>query len=561
MLRLLSCLLFFYCAQIFAQAPSIEVVVDPPSPVINQEFDLIFKIQTSNTNEEPVISFNPGHADVLRKSQGGVSVSTTIIGGRFTSVRQVTYIYKMVTDRAGSLLIRDIKVEVDGKENKVRDVRVEVAREAIVPQEVFLMAEPSRNNIYVGEGIDVRYYLYFRVSVVNNEVTEFPKLNNFIKRFHMVSDNIETVEVNGAIYQRALRYSARLFPEKSGKLFIDPLKMTVQYSDSGGAGIGAFNFTTRRYKTRNIQSPTVEVNVLDIPTDNVPSSFTGLVGEHSFKLSVPRTKFLTNEVLEAKLEVEGPGALENLDAPKIISEAGLEEFDVRSEMIELQKDSRNARKVFDYTYLTREKINREAKKFEVSYFVPETGTFERKIIDIPSFEVEQGVGSGSSSSSVAKKESKGAENQETQRSIITIDKSYSLVAPLFDNTFSWSYQWLTIYKFASAFLFMGSLGVYIPGMMRARKKDSLSLVKDVFREKGSYSSLYRFLNYFFNTSNERMSDVIEKSKISNEAKKYFKNLVKEVEALEFNEKNNNKTASIKLEKKYFLEVVKKMGRS
>ena len=78
-----------------------------------------------------------------------------------------------------------------------------------------------------------------------------------------------------------------------------------------------FGFGNQRFKNKDLSSPMVEIEVLPLPTEGVPSSFTGLVGEHEFNLSVPKTKYLVNEPIEIKLEVKGKGALENLDAPAI----------------------------------------------------------------------------------------------------------------------------------------------------------------------------------------------------------------------------------------------------
>ena len=70
----------------------------------------------------------------------------------------------------------------------------------------------SKTQAYIGEGIDVRYYLYSRAPVVQTEFKSFPKLNGFIKRYHKIADREEAVEYEGIVYRRSLKYSARVYP-------------------------------------------------------------------------------------------------------------------------------------------------------------------------------------------------------------------------------------------------------------------------------------------------------------------------------------------------------------
>ena len=47
----------------------------------------------------------------------------------------------------------------------------------------------------------------------------------------MTNERIETVQYNGEIYKRVLKYSTRVYPEKTGTAYIDSLRLNVQYSD------------------------------------------------------------------------------------------------------------------------------------------------------------------------------------------------------------------------------------------------------------------------------------------------------------------------------------------
>ncbi len=84
--------LFFvlYSTLGFAEIVSLEVA--PNRPVVGETFQLVFKISTSDS-EEPYISFDRGTADVISKSNRGVSINTTIINGKFSTTRTLTHVY------------------------------------------------------------------------------------------------------------------------------------------------------------------------------------------------------------------------------------------------------------------------------------------------------------------------------------------------------------------------------------------------------------------------------------------------------------------------------------
>ena len=243
-------------------------------------------------------------------------------------------------------------------------------------------AEASKTKVYIGEGIDVNYYLYYKGAVGGADVKEFPKLNKFIKRFHRINLPPESVQYRGQILRRQLAYSARLYPEKVGSAILDPMKMSIQIVENQ---YGGFGFGTQTFKNRDIASPVIDVEVLPLPSEGVPASFTGLVGEHQFSLSVPKNKFLINEPIEIKLEVRGKGALENFDAPVIFADKNLEQFDTKSEVTEL--GNQEAKKIFEYTLLARGPVDIAGRELALAYFDPSSGKYIEKKITVPALTV------------------------------------------------------------------------------------------------------------------------------------------------------------------------------
>lgn len=537
----------FYSSLGLAELVSLEVA--PNRPVVGETFQLVFKISTSDS-EEPYISFDRGTADVIGKSNRGVSINTTIINGKFSTTRTLTYVYELVATRPGPLRINNIKVEIGGKEYKVRSKTINILREAVRAKDFFLQAEPSMTEVYLGQGIDVRYYLYTKVPIVSQEVKAFPKLARFIKRFHMINREVTTtVEYMGEIYKKSLKYSARVYPEKLGKAYIDPLKLRVQYSDSSrNSPFGAFGLRMRQYKTRSIQSKKIEIKVNAIPTEGVPSDFTGLVGDHDFEFSLNKKKYLVNEVVEGRLEISGPGALENYAAPKVFTHPNLEEFDTKAEFSELSKVL--GKKIFDYTFLARDNFLVPEREMSFSIFDPNTKSFVTKKIQLPSLEVQGGI---------VKPNTGGNSNERNREKTEKVSiQTVGLVAPTFiSDSFFKKLNYLRIANYLFGILAL--LLVFVPiGKKLASSFEKTEFENEVqgLKKKGfSYHSLYTVLSRLPSENGEfDIYQRLEQSTLSKEAQEYFKSTLESCEIEDFSGIKSSKKKNF--QSRFFSELEK-----
>ena len=551
-------------------AEDVEVVVEPKEVVINETFFVTFKVKTSGS-EEPYISFTPFGASVLGKRSQGLSISTIVINGKFTTTKEQAVVYELMAERAGQVYLRNVKVEMAGKVMSVPEVRVTVLNEPRRIPDAFIEAEASKTRVYLGEGLDVNYYLYFKTSISANDVKEFPKLNKFIKRFHHINSPVETVQYKGQVLKRILAYSARLYPEKTGKAVLDPLKISVQMIETDYSGFG---FGSQRYKNKDLASPMVEIEVLPLPSEGVPASFTGLVGEHEFSLSIPKSKYLVNEPIELKLEVKGKGAVENFDAPVIYTDNNLEQFDTKSDVSEIGTQA--AKKVFEYTLLARGPVNIAGRELALSYFEPSNGKYIEKKITIPSLEVS-GVAASQSGGNENKNEQASDKGSQEENNFLNslFKKSpgpsetnqVGLVGPTTVSQGKWFEKGFLVLNSILALLLVvtcaqwafASRGVQAPVAGLYLIKRDIALLK----KKGlNYPALYRVLAAL--DKNNKMAgggvsiiNIINESGMKPEAKDYFRNALSYTEGgLYTQSKNNGK--KIVFEKKHFNELMKNL---
>ncbi len=559
-------LLMFMLTSFEILSQDISVEVNPPEPVVNDTFYLTFKIKSAG-DVEPYITFTPNGATVLGKSEQGVSISTIVVNGKFTTTREQNYVYEMQATRSGTIFIKNIKVDIGNKINQLKDLNISVLSAPRRIPDVFMEAQVSKTKVYVGEGIDVNYYLYTKTSITANDVKEFPKLNKFIKRFKHNNSPPEVVQYKGEVLKRFLAYSARVYPEKPGVAIIDPMRMSVQVVEET---IGAFGFGTQRVKNKDIATSKIEIEVLALPSENVPPGFTGLVGEHEFNLVPPKEKYLVNEPIEFKLEVKGKGALEKMEAPVLYQDQNLEQFDTKADI----SDTENVvlKKSFEYTMLPRNSLQIAPRVLELSYFNPEQSKYVVKKIELPGISVS-GAAYQPPQADANQNDEKGKNVEVGSKLLNNFEfkmpsffqiKSTGLVAPVFSqssakafNNFLNTNLLLFILLIASGYIYYDKVfkGIQIVG----KKKEAIVIYKEIKKSGISYSNYIKLLNLLLEqegAKNKTSSELLKESNLSQEAKKYFLETINLVEKQHFSIDREAKP-KIPLIDKYFKELLKK----
>ena len=535
-----------------------KVIVDPPNPVVNESFDLIFEIELKE-KVDPEVFFNPSRAKILSKKYDKVSVNATVINGKVSVKRLVSHTYVLETDRPGLLVIKDVKVQLGKKALKHSNIRINIGRgqgSMNKRKDIFLLTLPSKTTLYLGEGLDVSYYLYYRVPLVEQVTDFFPKLNGFFKRTPTnITSQEETVEYQGMVYKRMLLYSYRLYPEKTGRLKIDSFGVEVGYLHSRKRSGSFWRLGGGVKRTKKLRSKKIPIEVLSLPAENVPGNFLGLIGDHDFKISINKQRFLVNEVVELRLEVTGPGALEQLAAPPLFKHNLLEAFDVKSSIVEIPGGK--ARKIFDYTFLTRGHLDIAPRDLKVHLFDPDNDSYFEKIISIPGFSVHGGLVQQGSH----QKEKEGIAVDDKEEAAVGNVQKRVLLAPVFSpNLKNLAFPWLNYLN-----VLLGLLIVLLPGYwligsyVRGKRNEMYYLMKDFSRGELEYSKIHKFLS-LLNENNEQLDieSVIKKSPLSEGAKTYFIGLLDGVADSQYGTEGKKLRGSFN--PSYFNEVCRLLSR-
>ena len=276
----------------------------------------------------------------------------------------------------------------------------------------------------------------------------------------------------------------------------------------------------------------------------MPNNFLGLIGDHDFKISVNKNKFLVNEAVEVRLEVVGPGALEQLAAPSIYEHERLEAFDVKSGIVEIAGDK--AKKTFDYTFLTRGQLEIAPRDLTVHMFDPETDQYFEKIISIPGISVLGGVARQGEEGQAAPEAGKPAPDEGEGMGSPASAPKRVLLAPVFSPGLGhFAFPWLDYLNIVLALLV-----IFFPcywlfeKYMGGRKNEIHCLMKDFSKGKLEYAKVHKFLCLL--SDNKEHGDIefiIKKSALSQDAKAYFVDLLDGIAESQYGEKGKKKRGS------------------
>ena len=185
-------------------------------------------------------NFNQPSFDGFRIIAGpSQQVSQSWVNGR--SSFEKVYSYFLLPNQKGTLVIKQAAIEYNGQIYKTSPIKINVTAATEQPRDpndtqvsaddnIYLVADISKTNPYINEPITVVYKLYFsyNIGITNWRELNKPKYNDFW------SQNIDIKQLvaeegmfKGEKYRYVVLRKTVLYPQKSGKLAIEPLSLDI----------------------------------------------------------------------------------------------------------------------------------------------------------------------------------------------------------------------------------------------------------------------------------------------------------------------------------------------
>ena len=242
-----------------------------------------------------------------------------------------TYTYFLTPKLKGKITLDQAQITINREVYKTSPVIIEVTEavekpndpnniDYITDENIKLVAEISNSNPYLNEGISVVYKLYFRnpISISDVQELESPGYGDFWS--HLIKVGQVRVnnkgQYNGESYNEVVWRKVVLYPQKTGKLNLEPLTLNLSLTvPSSRRDLFGRRIMTQGQKT--ISAGRRVINVKPLPEKNQPAGFTGAVGQFDFDVILDKDALKATESFQATLKVRGNGNLKLFKLPKI----------------------------------------------------------------------------------------------------------------------------------------------------------------------------------------------------------------------------------------------------
>ena len=314
-------------------AVTFEMKLSKPKLGLNERLRVDFVMNRDGDNFNPP-DFN-GFRVIMGPSQ---SISSSWING----VRSYSksYSYTLAPTSKGKFTINQASIVIAGETYKslAKDVEVTAAvdkpsdqmtADDVADENLHLVAEISKTDPFLNEAITVIYKLYVspNISVSNYQPLDNPTYNNFWSQDIKVSAlSAQNGTYKGKPYRYVTLKRVVLYPQKSGKLDIEPLSLDVTVDVPTGR---RDFFGSRMYAQTNktVSAGSRTITVKPLPIANQPANFSGAVGDFDFNVSTSKTSLNATESLQATIEVSGKGNLKLFKLPELELPSALEVYE------------------------------------------------------------------------------------------------------------------------------------------------------------------------------------------------------------------------------------------
>ena len=406
--------LIAYSTQMLADKVSFTASA-PDAVVVGDQFRLSYTVTTQKVKDFRAPSIKG--FDVLMGPSRSQQSNTQIVNGNVTSTSSITFTYILMANNAGEYTIPGASIVADGDQMVSNSVRIKVLPQdqgdsnssssssthsssgtGVSNQDLFITASASKTNVYEQEAFVLTYKIYTRESNLQLNNAKLPDFKGFhSQEIEMTTNARWTPEhYQGRNYYTTVYRQFVLFPQQSGKLYIDPaqFQMTVGKPVQSDDPFDAFfNGGSNVIEIKkSISTPKIAINVNPLPAGK-PADFSGGVGEFNISSSINNKELKTNDAITIKLVISGTGNLKLISNPEIKFPDDFEVYDPKVDnQVRLTREGLTGNKVIEYLAIPRHAGTYKVPGVSFSYFDIRSKSYKTLKTEEYVINVEKGAG-------------------------------------------------------------------------------------------------------------------------------------------------------------------------
>ena len=366
----LSIILFF--GLFITNAQTLTVTTDKNPALVGEQILIKF---TVNAKAKDFKSPNFQGLRILSGPNSSSSSSYSFVNGESKSEITTTYSYYVSASKEGNYTISSASVNANKKTISSNPLTIKVVKgkkqeNNNIEKNLFITVNTNKTNIIVGEQIIVSYKLHTRLELENTELSQLPNLNGFWKKDLESSSRFKREVIDGIPYNTAIIKKTVLTAQKSGKLEIDPIKVTcsIRITNQRNRRDPFANFfNTYNVREEIISSKKITINVKDLPNPK-PSDFSGGVGNFEISSKTDRNELNANDALTYTIKLTGTGNIELIKPFIIDFPKDFEVYDPKITEKIFQGGNKRSVKTFEYLLIPRYKGDYKIPSYNFSFF-------------------------------------------------------------------------------------------------------------------------------------------------------------------------------------------------
>ena len=363
---------------------SFEAKVSKKRLGLNERLRIDFEMNENGDNFNP-----PNFINFHVVSGPQQSVSRSWVNGVQSFSK--TYTYFLTPKKKGKIVLGQAEVNINGEIYKTSPIEIEIISavekpndpnntDNIIDGNIHLVAEISKNNPYLNEGITVTYKLYFRnpISISDVQELESPSYGDFWS--HLIKIGRAEINMRGSYkgepYNEVIWRKAVLYPQKTGKLILEPLTLNLSLNlPSNRKDLFGRRILTQAQKM--ITTGKDIIRVKGLPQNNKPDNFSGAVGEFDFDVILNKNALKATESFQVKIKVKGKGNLKLFNLPTINVPNTLEVYEPEhEENIQITVSGMEGFIEDNYTIVPEYQGKYPIPPVKFTYFNPQTALYK-----------------------------------------------------------------------------------------------------------------------------------------------------------------------------------------
>lgn len=394
---ILLILLFFAITDgILSQEFSATISKNPVT--VGERFQVTFSLNAEGANFKA-----PDFKGFSVLSGPSQSQNIQIINGAMS--RTLSFSFILSADKTGDFTIQPATVTSDGRQVSSNTILVKVLPETeaqkqrrqqeqdqerslgeqalqILKDNIFVRLSVSKRDVYQGEQITATYKLFIHpeLNIAQINPSKIPTFNGFwTQELNIDKVNWEREVVNGVPFNSAVIKQVVLFPQRSGKLTIEPYefdviaRMKVQTRRRSNDPFSSFfddpffggSYRDFPYKPK---SETSTINVKSLP-GTAPDNFGGAVGNLSMDAWLDKTSVKAGEPITLKVKISGRGNMKLIEPLKVNFPPDFEVYDPKTiDNISVSAGGVTGNITFEYLVIPRNPGKYKIEPVNFSYF-------------------------------------------------------------------------------------------------------------------------------------------------------------------------------------------------